>query len=133
MRNIFFLITLSLFLNSCRICRIALDKVGLYTPQNKYLKKNKEEYKVKVGKTFEIFYKNNASIRSFCKLSEKKNLNHIVLTNNKTIDCGPKDCDGCSCTKAYVFQAKSTGIDTVILKHYSPMGVDIKKYVVQIK
>ena len=86
MRYIFFLITLSLFLNSCRICRIALDKVGLYTPQNKYLKKNKKEYKVKVGKTFEIFYKNNASIRSFCKLSEKKNTKFELVEVSKPVE-----------------------------------------------
>ena len=76
---------------------------------------NQTNYQLKVNETVEIYYSTN-SCCYYCFASEQ-NLNHIEYIEEKTVDSGPKDCAGCNFTAAYVFKAKSPGIDTVKLKH----------------
>ncbi len=76
---------------------------------------NKPFYKLKVNETVEIYYSTN-SCCYYC-FAEDQNLNHIEFLEDKTIDSGPKDCAGCNFVAAFVFRAKSPGIDTVKLLH----------------
>ena len=76
---------------------------------------NKSSYELKVNETVEIYYSTN-SCCYYC-FAEEQNLNHLEFVEEKTIDRGPKNCDGCNYIAAYVFRAITPGIDTVKLKH----------------
>ena len=75
---------------------------------------NQEHYQIYVGETIDIFYSTN-SCCYYC-VSNLGNLKHVALIEDKTIDNGPENCDGCNSTSAFVFKAVSIGIDTVKLK-----------------
>ena len=75
---------------------------------------NKDKYTVEVGDLIEIYYSTN-SCCYYC-LSNEEDLKNVELIEIKTIDKGPKNCDGCNFINSFVIKAKSVGIDTVKLK-----------------
>ena len=98
---------------------------------------NKNKYTVGVGKVVEIYYSTN-SCCYYC-FSNEKNLIHSKLLDRKTLDDGPDDCVGCNHTAAFIFKAKSIGIDTIKLKHVTATedcdssDVQPEIYVIEVK
>lgn len=100
--------------------------------------KNKEAYSIKTNELCEIYYTTNSCCQ-YCVINES-DLKHISLQEDKTVDDGPRGCDGCDFTNAFVFKGTSPGIDTVVLKH-STNGdecilsdtLKIEKYIVEVK
>jgi len=102
---------------------------------NKYV--NKDKYTISVGEKLDLYYSTN-SCCYYC-LSNEKALKHISLLGRKTIDTGPKDCEGCNYIAAFTFQGESIGVDTVYLQLLeAPMDCNadegqIEKYIIEIK
>ena len=98
---------------------------------------NKDKYEIKVGQTFEIYYSTN-SCCYYCIVNESK-LKHLKFIKRRTVDKGPKDCDGCNSTEAFVFRGESLGKEVVEIKRLgATMNCDDKevnteKYLVEIK
>ena len=76
--------------------------------------KNKDSYVIEVGETIEIYYSTNSCCQ-YC-VANNQELVHINLLEDKTIDPGPKDCQGCNYMAAFIFEGVSVGTDTVELK-----------------
>jgi hypothetical protein len=94
--------------------RLLLFLIGLINciSCNRY--ENKKRYEIPVGKTVEIYYSTN-SCCYYC-LANENELKHIKFVDKKMIDPGPRDCEGCDYTGAFVFKTESKGVDTVKLK-----------------
>ena len=71
---------------------------------------NKAEQTVKVGEKVRIYYTTN-SCCNYCAPG-KNDLKYLEFIEEETVVPYPDDCDGCSRTKALVFEAKSKGTDT---------------------
>ncbi|MCC6722442.1 MAG: hypothetical protein IT243_09595 [Bacteroidia bacterium] len=93
---------------------VCLLMYGCTKPKEKSYN-NKPVYELKIGETLEIYYTTN-SCCYYCFAKEQK-LEHIEFVEDKTVDKGPKDCDGCDYTSAFVFKAKTVGTDTVRIKN----------------
>lgn len=98
--------------------------------------KNKDLYQLKVGETVELYYSTN-SCCYYCVVNEDK-IKHLELLDNKLIDSGSGDCDGCDRVFAFIFKAKSSGVDTVYLKRITASNAcdstiaGLKGYVVEV-
>ena len=99
---------------------------------------NKEIYEMNIGDKVEIYASTNSCC--FYCFSNQESLEHTEFKEIKRVDNGPSDCEGCNWTDAYVFEAKSTGIDTIILEHRvqidscsSSFGREPEKYVIRVK
>ncbi len=75
---------------------------------------NKGSYKISTNESVELYYSTN-SCCYYC-VSNKSELKYTQLVEDKMIDKGPSDCEGCNYISAFVFKGKSKGIDTVELK-----------------
>lgn len=73
--------------------------------------KNKKVYSIHIGDTLEIYYSTNSCCK-YCSPNAKK-LNHLRFIGTKNVVHSKKGCEGCNWTKALVFVAQSTGIDTL--------------------
>ncbi len=98
---------------------------------------NKPQYELNVNETVEIYYSTN-SCCYYC-LVNGSDLQHIELITEKTVDPGPRDCNGCNYVAAYIFKATTPGVDTVKLNHATAnkpcYGTEAppEKYVVVVK
>ena len=98
MKKLFLLSTISLFLLSC---------------DNQEVYENKEFYEIQIGESVEIYYATNSCCYFCC--ANRSDLTHVSFLEEKTVDSGPSDCDGCAFTGAFVFVGQTEGIDTVKL------------------
>lgn len=98
---------------------------------------NKNRYEVPVNGKVEIFFPTNSCC--FLCVANEKQLKHVKLIESRAMDTVPSDCDGCNYTKAFVFEGKSVGIDTVELKSLgAKMDCDIdlgklERYIIEVK
>lgn len=92
---------------------LLMSCVGLQSCKHAYT--NTSNYILAVGKTIEIYYTTN-SCCYYC-ISNVDALKHVELVGTKTVDPGPKGCDGCDYTAAFIFKGKSVGTDTIKLNH----------------
>lgn len=74
---------------------------------------NRSHYELEIDETVEIYYTTNSCCH-YCLIKEQ-NLRHIELLGSKTVNKSLIDCAGCNNTVAYIFSAKSIGIDTIRL------------------
>ncbi len=99
--------------------------------------KNNDRYELRINERVEIYYSTN-SCCYYC-ISNENQLKHIKLVENKTIDSGPSDCEGCNYTAAFVFEGKSKGKDTLELKNLvatmncDSNNVNSEKYIIEVK
>lgn len=108
---------------------------GIFSCQKKTFE-NKPQYELKVNEIVEIYYSTN-SCCYYCLLDES-DLRHLELIEEKTVDPGPRNCDGCNYVAAFIFKAISSGVDTIKLNHATATEPcqtnDIpEKYVVVVK
>jgi len=113
-----------------------LSAISIIACQENKEYKNKEKYSLSVGETVEIYYSTNSCCHY--AVTNKEELQHIKFVEDKVIDSGPKDCDGCDYTAAFVFKAESKGTDTVELKRLIASqpdddSVQPEKYIIEIK
>ncbi|ABG58676.1 hypothetical protein CHU_1405 [Cytophaga hutchinsonii ATCC 33406] len=80
---------------------------------------NNSTYIIAPGETVDIYYSTN-SCCFYCLINEDQ-LKHIRLVDQKTLDPGPDQCEGCNATFAFTFKAGSIGTDTVKLKHLNAL------------
>lgn len=73
---------------------------------------NQETYELAVGDEFELYYTTN-SCCYYC--FNEAELEHLKLVDEKTVVPSENGCDGCSYTEAFVFEAKTVGVDTIYL------------------
>lgn len=98
---------------------------------------NKDFYEVTVGNKIEIYITTN-SCCFYC--FNNTNLTHTEFIEVKRVENGSKDCEGCNWTDAYIFEAKSEGIDTIILEQRvmidscsSPIDGNKEQFVIKIR
>ena len=98
---------------------------------------NQAYYELEVGDLVEIYYSTN-SCCYYC-FSKQQNLEHLEFIEQKTVDSGPPGCAGCNYTSAYVFMAKSVGVDTIKLdmatggEECGDRPTPLESYVVEIR
>lgn len=98
---------------------------------------NKERYELTVNENAEIYYSTNSCC--FYCLANEDQLKHVKLVEQKTIDPGPSDCEGCNHTGAFVFVGTSVGVDTIQLKHLTATmncdssAIRVENYIIEVK
>jgi hypothetical protein len=100
---------------------------------------NKVIYEVTVGDSVDIYYSTNSCCK-YCVLSPEKQTK-TKLVQNKILDYGEKNCEGCNYIAAYTFRAIAKGVDTVMLQNLGATddcsiiydSSKIEKYVIVVK
>lgn len=98
---------------------------------------NQAHYTIAVGETVDIYYKTN-SCCYYCA-SNEVHFKHITTMDQKVVDSGPWNCDGCDFTGAFVFRGTSVGVDTVHLKllgggmECDEAGYTTEQYIIEVQ
>lgn len=97
---------------------------------------NPDRFIPNLGEEFTVYSKINSCCHS-CPI--ETGLQHVKLINRSIVDPIPDDVSGADGTEAFVFQAISTGIDTIKIKTVTGMkncqleAGSIQKFVVEVK
>lgn len=116
---------------------------ALISSCNTALTKDADDYKneavqnVKIGETVKIYYTTN-SCCDYCS-PFIESMKHLEFVGEEIVIPSPSNCDGCSSTKALLFEAKSIGTDTIVGRVFArsedcsdTLG-DFKSYIVHVQ
>jgi hypothetical protein len=119
------------------ICIVVLFTILLacnsYT-NNNYT--NSHAYHIGLNEQVEIYYSTN-SCCYYC-IANLDALRHVSFIQSKMYDRGKSDCEGCNYQAAFVFEGKSTGVDTLIIKHHTAgipcdsLSISTQKYIIHV-
>lgn len=97
---------------------------------------NKSPESISLGEQVSIYYYTNSCCHYCFRIEGPE---HLKLIEDKIVDPGPDDCNGCDHTGAFVFEGVSRGVDTVKLwratggESCDSIGRDPEIYVVEVQ
>ena len=120
-------------------CNNANDKKSKPNNELRNIKvfKNKSTYSMNIGDTIEIYHTTNSCCK-YCQPNTDK-LQHLDFIGSKNVIPSKKGCEGCNWTSAFMFVAKSKGVDTIKDAIIPPMSIckdtikGLTNYIVRIK